>query len=647
MSAYYNSQGRNQPAKMKEPAKTVMVPNFSAFNSSAATSSSSSSSSNRHQGDSGRRSPPSHSRRNDDRHYSSRSSYSSRDRDRDRGGRSEPRWKQQTKYYCDICCVNCAGEQSYEAHMAGQPHMKRARNAAIQQKEKETGTSTGTSSNKQPPENFCEVCNVACSSPEAYTAHIRGQKHQKTIKLWSSLGKPIPESLKPQVVKVIPKTNFTVGGTLNTLTGKMEPTSDRPQTSNEPIIPVATPPVREEKPIIGRECIVEEKDKHGKVVNFKCTICDCDMNNKYMRDDHLKGRKHLTEYKLKVNPHLKVADKKLSQAFQQIEQIRIQAEQQEMIRREHREQGMRNKISQRERELLAQYPGCVQTSSVPSVNDNVIFRKHCDICPTPDEIQWADKFLAVIESALKLVSESLCKDTGSSEKDLKAVMRIGCFAKGISLKDEKDFELVVLCSKKPDQKLIMSIHTLVSEKIPEVNIFQNEEFEVTLRIKDCAIKITAKHLGYTCDVHITSPAVREDPDPATDPPKVLDKNMCNQSLAEMRRAKWFDSKSKLSSALIVVVRCLRDLKRRIPTWQVFPVYVIELLCDKALRTVAHEMGPGELLRRFFELVSSGILLVGDNGVYDPCEKNNINACGEVDQQDCQASNESGKLPTEL
>jgi len=480
------------------------------------------------------------------------------------------------------------------------------------------------------------VCNIACSSPEAYVAHIRGQKHQKTIKLWASLGKPIPDSLKPQVVKVIPKTNFTVGGTLNTLTGKMEPTSDRPQTSHDPIIPVAAPPVKEEKPMVGLECVTEERDKHGKLLNYRCTICECDMNNRYMRDDHCKGRKHLTEYKLKINPHFKVADKKLSQAFQQIEQIRIQAEQQEMIRREHREQGMRNKINQRERELLSQYPGFVQTSSVPSVNDNIIFRKHNDICPTPDEIQWADKFLAVIESALKLVSESLVRESGNNkEKDLKAVMRIGNFAKGVSLRGEKEFDLVVLCAKKPDQKLIMSIHTLVSEKIPEVNIFQNEEFEVTLRIKECAIKITAKHLGYTCDVHITSPAVREDPDPATDPPKVLDKDVCNRSLAEMRRAKWFDSKSKLNSSLIVVVRCLRDLKRRIPTWEVFPVYVIELLCDKALRTVAHEMGAGELLRRFFELVSSGVLLVGDNGVYDPCEKNNVNAAGSVDQQDCQ------------
>ena len=88
----------------------------------------------------------------------------------------------------------------------------------------------------------------------------------------------------------------------------MTEASDRPQTSQTPVIASSETPLetKEEKPIIGKECIVEERDKFGKVVNYKCTICDCDMNNKYMRDDHLKGRKHLTEYKLKVNPNLQV-----------------------------------------------------------------------------------------------------------------------------------------------------------------------------------------------------------------------------------------------------------------------------------------------------------------------------------------------------
>ena len=33
---------------------------------------------------------------------------------------------------------------------------------------------------------------MACTGKDAYSAHVRGAKHQKTIKLHQKLGKPIP-----------------------------------------------------------------------------------------------------------------------------------------------------------------------------------------------------------------------------------------------------------------------------------------------------------------------------------------------------------------------------------------------------------------------------------------------------------------------
>ena len=238
MCALYGNQVKmtGDHVRTKEPAKTVMVPNFSAFNNNSSSSSNHNNSRRLSPSDgvrnSSRQSSSSGGRgggedwgrySNSSRSGSSNSRYSS-SRVSDRGDHRkppEPGWKRQAKYYCDVCCVNCVGEQSFEAHMSGQPHLKRVRNAAIQQKEMENASTSGGGVATKAPENFCQVCNVACSSSEAYTAHIRGQKHQKSMKLWQSLGKPIPESLKPQVVKVIPKTNFTVGGTLNTLTGKV------------------------------------------------------------------------------------------------------------------------------------------------------------------------------------------------------------------------------------------------------------------------------------------------------------------------------------------------------------------------------------------------------------------------------------------
>jgi zinc finger RNA-binding protein len=41
----------------------------------------------------------------------------------------------------------------------------------------------------------CALCDVACTGKDAYAAHVRGAKHQKTIKLHQKLGKPIPPDL--------------------------------------------------------------------------------------------------------------------------------------------------------------------------------------------------------------------------------------------------------------------------------------------------------------------------------------------------------------------------------------------------------------------------------------------------------------------
>ena len=142
-----------------------------------------------------------------------------------------------------------------------------------------------------------------------------------------------------------------------------------------------------ERPTVGMEYIVEEKDAMGKIINYKCTICKCDMNNIYMRDDHLKGRKHLTEYKMKVNPNLKVNDPKLKTAFNQIEKLQYHAEQEELRKRQVRENAMITKVRSRENELLRAYPECVQISSYKSADDTLIISKHSEINPTPMELK--------------------------------------------------------------------------------------------------------------------------------------------------------------------------------------------------------------------------------------------------------------------
>ncbi len=96
---------------------------------------------------------------------------------------------------------------------------------------------------------------------------------------------------------------------------------------------------------------------------------------------------------------------------------------------------------------------------------------------------------------------------------------------------------------------------------------------------------------------------------------------------------------------MVIIRILRDLCRRNPTWAPLTQWGLELLVERSLSSSNQPLSPGEALRRVLECVSSGVLLpskilnvffplqlnliyyfffnnscLDGCGLYDPCEK---------------------------
>ncbi|KAG8141785.1 hypothetical protein E2320_006464, partial [Naja naja] len=61
---------------------------------------------------------------------------------------------------------------------------------------------------------------------------------------------------------------------------------------------------------------------------------------------------------------------------------------------------------------------------------------------------------------------------------------------------------------------------------------------------------------------------------------------------------------------VIVLRILRDLCNRVPTWAPLKGWPLELLCEKAIGTCNRPLGAGEALRRVLECLASGILLPG-------------------------------------
>jgi len=64
--------------------------------------------------------------------------------------------------------------QTYQAHMAGQKHSKKTQAA----KASSSVIVSGPQASRVNCE-FCELCNVSCSSQAVLTIHINGARHKK------------------------------------------------------------------------------------------------------------------------------------------------------------------------------------------------------------------------------------------------------------------------------------------------------------------------------------------------------------------------------------------------------------------------------------------------------------------------------------
>ncbi|KAF0032334.1 hypothetical protein F2P81_014624 [Scophthalmus maximus] len=225
-------------------------------------------------------------------------------------------------------------------------------------------------------------------------------------------------------------------------------------------------------------------------------------------------------------------------------------------------------------------------------DDRHVMAKHSAIYPTQEELESVQNMVSYTERALKAVSDWLDKqEKGVSKSDsdgtdtdkesehrdqatrsLRGVMRVGLVAKGLLLKGDLDLELVLLCKDKPTISLLKK----VSENlVAQLKLIIEDKYVVTQNIHEASIVIkNTKEPPLTLTINLTSPLVREDVERAAageslsvnDPPDVLDRQKCLTALASLRHAKWFQARANGLRSCVIVIRILRDLCARVPTW---------------------------------------------------------------------------------
>uniref|UniRef100_A0A5G2QZ85 Interleukin enhancer binding factor 3 n=1 Tax=Sus scrofa TaxID=9823 RepID=A0A5G2QZ85_PIG len=300
-------------------------------------------------------------------------------------------------------------------------------------------------------------------------------------------------------------------------------------------------------------------------------------------------------------------------------------------------------------------------------DDRHVMAKHSSVYPTQEELEAVQNMVSHTERALKAVSdwideqEKVNSDNAESEnvdvpqedetkegtgeqktehmtRTLRGVMRVGLVAKGLLLKGDLDLELVLLCKEKPTTALLDKVADNLAIQLAAVT---EDKYEILQSVDDAAIVIkNTKEPPLSLTIHLTSPVVREEMEKVlagetlsvNDPPDVLDRQKCLAALASLRHAKWFQARANGLKSCVIVIRVLRDLCTRVPTWGPLRGWPLELLCEKSIGTANRPMGAGEALRRVLECLASGIVMPDGSGIYDPCEKEATDAIGHLDRQ---------------
>ncbi|XP_054549029.1 zinc finger RNA-binding protein 2 [Talpa occidentalis] len=427
--------------------------------------------------------------------------------------------------------------------------------------------------------------------------------------------------------------------------------------------------------------VYEEKvcNDEGKVIRFHCKLCACSFNDHNARDMHVRGRRHRLQYKKKVNPELPIAIKPSPRTLRVVEE-RLRKQRQltkrrlEAMRRWHNEMRQYDICRRRLEQASAAQdelpghsrpacplplmgrpgesaPAAVPTQRPESSDDRHVMCKHATIYPTEEELRAVQKAVSHSERALKLVSDTLAQESSrNSEQEgsersglnpstriLKGVMRVGVLAKGLLLRGDRKVQLILLCSQKPTHTLLRR----VAEQLPQqLLVVTEDKYQVSSDTEANIIISACEEPRMQVTVSVTSPLMREDPStdregmetPLPDP-DVLSPEKCLQSLAALRHAKWFQARASSLQPCVIVIRLLRDLCQRVPTWGALPDWALELLVEKVLSSATGPLSPGDAVRRVLECVASGTLLTDGPGLQDPCERDQMDALGSMTLQE--------------
>ncbi|XP_072457877.1 zinc finger RNA-binding protein 2 isoform X2 [Notamacropus eugenii] len=585
----------------------------------------------------------------------------------------------QTQLHCELCDVSCTGADAYAAHIRGSKHQKVIKlhtklGKPIPSVEPVVNSVPTNIVNKLAPHVTttattsvipAKAADVAITNSTNYPRRLVLTKKSFTSKI-AYVG-----TNKPQAAG-----NRLEEGTVVQSKSELPNEQSTHENSGD-----ASGCLFDVQPV-GHDYVEEVHNDEGKMIRFHCKLCECSFNDPNAKDMHLKGRRHRLQYKKKVNPDLPVEIKPSNRARKHHEEKIKKQKQKDMLKR-WREEQQRHLIEMRlyeeemywrrvgkeqlyweehQRRIVTDWnpPPLMGRSVIPvpsllgsrrpnTSDDRHIMSKHSTIYPTEAELQAIQKVVSHSERALKLVSDILAEERSEQDEEggekgkidspsrvLKGVMRVGILAKGLLLRGDRNVHLILLSAEKPTLSLLQKI----TEQLPKQLLTVTEDkYEVSSDTEEANIVIAScKEPKMQVTISVTSLLMREDTstdkeESQPDPVDVLSQQKCLESLAALHHAKWFQARANGLQSCVIVIRVLRDLCQRVPTWGALPDWAMELLVEKALSSASGPLRPGDAMRRVLECVATGTLLADGPGLQDPCEKDQTDVLDVMTSQE--------------
>ncbi|KAF4024478.1 hypothetical protein G4228_016238 [Cervus hanglu yarkandensis] len=321
------------------------------------------------------------------------------------------------------------------------------------------------------------------------------------------------------------------------------------------------------------------RNDEGKVIRFHCKLCECSFNDPNAKEMHLKGRRHRLQYKKKVNPDLQVEVKPSIRARKiQEEKMRKQMQKEEYWRRREEEERWRMEMRRYEEDMY--------------------WRRMEE-----EQHHWDDR--------------RRMPDGGYPHGPPGPLGLLGV-RPGMPPQPQGPAPL-----RRPDSsddRYVMTKHATIYPTEEELQAVQK-----IVSITERALKLVSDSLSE----HEKSKSKEGDDKKEGGKDRSL-KGVLRVGV--LAKGLLLRGDRNVNLVLLCSEKPSKTLLSRIAENLPKQLAAMELLVEKAISSASSPQSPGDALRRVFECISSGIILKGNPGLLDPCEKDPFDTLATMTDQ---------------